>query len=341
MEKIRLGRTGLMVSRTSFGALPIQRTDYDEAKRILRRAFDAGINYYDTANMYTNSEEKLGMAFEGMRQDIIISTKSGGTDKATVAAHIDNSLKMLRTDYIDLFQFHNMPEVFDPNDPDGPWTAALEAKKAGKILHIGLTSHRADVAETCIETGLYETLQFPFSYISADRDLALAKRCKELDVGFIAMKGLAGGMLTNAKACYCFMRQYDNVVPIWGIQHMWELEQFIELDKADPAMDDELKAVIEKDRTELAGNFCRGCGYCMPCPVDIPINMAARMDRLLRRSPNANMMTEEFYKVMHRIDDCIGCGSCKAHCPYELDTPELLKYMLKDYDRFYKDYHSK
>jgi predicted aldo/keto reductase-like oxidoreductase len=339
MEKIRLGKTGLLVTKTSFGALPIQRISADEAVRLVRRAYDGGINYFDTANAYTDSEEKLGRALEGVRQNVVISTKSMGKDKATVAAHIDESLRRLRTDYIDLFQFHNPVQMPDIADPDGPFAAALEAKAAGKIRHIGITNHRLKVAHAAIDSGNFETLQFPFSYISAPQDLELVELCRRNDMGFIAMKGLAGGLLNNAAACYAFMQGFDNVVPIWGIQRQEELEQWLALAEQGGAMTPELQAVIDADRKELAGNFCRSCGYCLPCAAGIDIPQAARMSALLRRSPYQKYMSDEWYAKMHRIEACIHCNACRSRCPYGLDTPELLRLMLADYDAFYAVHH--
>ena len=223
-------------------------------------------------------------------------------------------------------------------DADGAFAGALEAKSRGWIDHIGVTTHRVGVAEECIASGLFETLQFPFSYISSERDLALADKCKAAGMGFIAMKGLAGGLLTNARACHAFMKGYDNVVPIWGIQRMEELEEWLAVAAEDPDMDDELAAVIKKDRQELAGSFCRSCGYCMPCPVGIEIRNCARMDRLLRRSPWKQYFTPAWQAKMNRIEDCLGCRRCASRCPYGLDTPNLLKYMLKDYRAFYAEH---
>ena len=339
MDKIRLGRTELMVTACSFGALPVQRRSVDDAVKLLRKAYDGGINYFDTANMYTDSEMKLGLALSDVRHDIIISTKSGGKDKATVTAHIENSLRMLKTDYIDLFQFHNPASMPLPDDDDGPFAAALEAKRKGYIRHIGITNHRLDRANRCIESGLFETMQFPFSYIGSDEEIGLASKCKQADMGFIAMKGLAGGMLTNAKACMNFIKQFDNVVPIWGIQTEEELDEWLRLEKeGDFKLNDELKAVIEHDRKELCGNFCRSCGYCLPCPAGIDIPQAARMDRLLRRSPYGPYMTKEYHEKMHLIDNCLHCGACASRCPYGLNTPELLQHMLADYDKFYAEH---
>lgn len=336
MKKMRLGKTGLMVTTTAMGCLPVQRCDEDYAVKLLRAAYEGGINYFDTANAYTDSEKKIGLALSDVRDKIIISTKSAAKDKAGVLSHIENSLRMMKTDYIDLFQFHQVTEVPDPNDPKGAYAGAMEAKERGWIRHIGVTSHRVNIAEDCISSGLFETLQFPFSYISSDRDLALAEKCREADMGYIAMKGLAGGMLTNVRACYAFMKKYDNVVPIWGIQKMEELEQWLSLAQEDPDMDEELSAFIRKERQELSGSFCRSCGYCMPCPAGIEIYNCARMNMLLRRSPWQQYMTPQWREKMERINNCIGCRSCASRCPYQLDTPNLLKYMLKDYREFYE-----
>ncbi len=336
MRKIRLGKTELMVTSTAMGCLPVQRCDENYAVRLLRAAYEGGINYFDTANAYTDSEKKIGLALSDVRDKIIISTKSAARDKAGVLAHIENSLRMMKTDYIDLFQFHQVTEVPDPNDPNGAYAGALEAKERGWIRHIGVTSHRVNIAEDCIASGLFETLQFPFSYISSERDLALAQKCKEADMGYIAMKGLAGGMLNNARACHAFMKIYDNVVPIWGIQKLEELEQWLALAEEDPDLDEELSAFIRQERQELSGSFCRSCGYCMPCPAGIEIFNCARMNMLLRRSPWQQYMTDTWREKMEKINDCIGCHSCSSRCPYQLDTPNLLKYMLKDYREFYE-----
>ncbi|WP_397355206.1 MULTISPECIES: aldo/keto reductase [unclassified Oscillibacter] len=340
IEKVRLGRTELLVTKTAFGALPVQRISHSDAAALLRRAFDAGINYFDTANAYTDSEEKLGEALGDVRHEIVISTKSGGKDKKTVQAHIEESLRRLKTDYIDLFQFHNPPQLPDINDPDGPFAAALEAKQKGYVRHIGITNHRLNVALAAVDSGNFETMQFPFCYLSSDKDIDLTARCKAADMGFIAMKGLSGGMLNNAAACFAFMQGYDNVVPIWGIQHEWELDQWLELTQKRQKMTPELQAVIDKDREELAHNFCRSCGYCLPCAAGIDIPQAARMAMLLRRAPYQPYMSDEWHDKMHKIEDCIHCNACKSRCPYELDTPALLQSMLKDYDEFYALHHS-
>ena len=336
MKKVILGKTGLEVTKTAMGCLPVQRCSEDDGVKLIRAAYEGGINFFDTANAYTDSEMKVGRALFDVRGNVIIATKSQARDKAGCAAHIENSLKMLRTDYIDLFQFHNCEVLPDINDPGDAFAAVLEARDAGKIRHIGITTHRITVAEAAIASGCFETLMFPFSYISADRDLALADKCMKADMGFIAMKGLAGGMLTNARACRAFMGTYRNVVPIWGIQKMSELQEWLDAEREDVKLTPELQEVIAKDRRELAGSFCRSCGYCMPCPAGIEIRNCARMNMLLRRSPWKQYYTPEWRAKMEKINDCLECRQCASKCPYKLDTPNILKYMLKDYNEFYE-----
>ena len=338
MEKVRLGCTELYVTKTAFGALPIQRLTKADAAKLVRRAYESGINYFDTANMYSDSEEKLSMALKDVREKVIISTKSGATDKKGAMAHIENSLRHLG--YIDLFQFHNPAQLPDISDPNGAFAAALEMKEKGYIRHIGITNHRHHIAKAAIESGNFETLQFPFCHLATEVDMELVALCKKADMGFIAMKGLSGGLLTNAEACYAFMQQYENVVPIWGIQREEELDQWLDITARNVTMTDELRAAIEADRKELSGSFCRGCGYCMPCPAGIEINNSARMNMLLRRSPYKPYLSDEWHEKMHRIENCLHCGQCASRCPYGLDTPSLLQYMLKDYDEFYAQHHN-
>ncbi len=336
MKKTRLGKTNLMVSRVGFGALPIQRVDMEKARLILRKAYDSGINFFDTARGYTDSEEKIGYALSNVRKNIIIATKSHGKDKKTVLEHLEVSLKNLKTDYIDIYQLHNPSKLPDPNDPNSSYSALLEAKKKGLIRFIGITNHRLDLAMEAVKSGLYDTVQFPLSSLSSDKDLELVEECKNHDVGFIAMKALSGGLITNAATTFAFLWQFENVVPIWGIQKEEELDEFLMLEKNPPVLDEKMLKIIENDRAELAGSFCRGCGYCMPSPVEIPINMAARISLLLRRAPYKNFLTPEFKEQMMRLNQCTECGQCKSKCPYELDTPNLLKSELEKYLDFYE-----
>lgn len=333
MEMIRLGRTGLNVSKNGFGALPVQRVGMEEACRILRRAFEGGINYFDTARFYTDSEEKIGMALSDVRDRIIISTKTMATTVEGFWQDLHTSLSLMKTDYVDIYQFHNPAFCPKPGDGTGLYEAMLEAKEKGMIRHIGFTNHRLAVAEEAVRSGLYDTLQFPFSYLAGEKEEALVRLCAELDVGFICMKALAGGLITRSDVAYAYLAQYP-VAPIWGIQRMSELEEFLSYNDNPPTLTEERLSYIEKERRELAGDFCRGCGYCMPCPVGIEINNCARMSLLLRRSPAALQLTPAVQEKMKKIENCLDCGQCKSKCPYGLDTPTLLRKNYEDYKTF-------
>ena len=331
MTNVRLGKTGITVNKNGFGALPIQRIPKEDAVRLLHKAFDGGIRFYDTARLYTDSEEKLGAAFSDRREQVFISSKTGAVTVEGFWKDLETTLKNLKTDHLDIYQFHNPAFCPRPGDESGIYDAALEARKKGMILHIGITNHRLNVAREAIDSGLYETLQFPFCYLSGEPELKLLEGCRKNDMGFLSMKALSGGLITNAAAAYAFQAQFPETLPLWGVQREEELDQFLAFVKNPPAMDEELSAVIEKDRRELLGEFCRGCGYCMPCAAGIEINNCARMSLLLRRSPATPYLTPEWQAKMKKIEDCQHCGSCKKKCPYGLDTPELLKRNYEDY----------
>lgn len=329
---VTLGSTGITVEKNGFGALPIQRISDEEAVKLLRKAYDAGINFYDTARAYSDSEHKIGLALSDVRDKIFIATKSHSLTADKMKKDLETSLKELKTDYIDIYQFHNPPFCPKPGDESGLYDAALEAKKQGKIRHIAITNHRLAVAKEAIESGLYETMQFPFCYLTTEKELEIIQMCREHNMGFIGMKSLSGGLITNSKAAYAFASQFDNLVPIWGVQRESELDEFLSYIDNPPAYDDEIKAFIEKEKKELQGNFCRGCGYCLPCPANIEIFNCARMSQMIRRAPSKNWLTPEYQQKMMQIKDCVTCGHCKEHCPYGLDTPALLKKNLADYE---------
>ena len=288
MDKVRLGKTNLEVNKIGFGALPIQRRNMDDS----------------------------------------IASKTAAETPEDFWNDLETSLKELRTDYLDLYQHHNIS--FCPKKGDDLAKAMQEAKEEGLIRHIGITTHKITIAHEALDSGLYETLQYPFSYLSGREELELVEKCKKLDVGFIAMKAMGGGLLKNAKASFAFMNQFSNVLPIWGIQHMSELSEFLSFPH-DLIIDESLKTVIEQDKEELGDDFCRGCGYCMPCPEDINISLCARMSLWIRRFPTEPNMDERTQKIMEGTKDCIECYACVDKCPYELDIPRLLKENYDDY----------
>ncbi len=334
MKNITLGRTGITVPQNGFGALPIQRVTLEEAVKLLRKAYDGGIRFFDTARAYTDSEVKVGAAFgDGYvkRDEIIIATKTGAKTPEEFWQHLDTSLTNHKTDYIDIYQFHLMEQCWKPGDGTGMYECMLKAKEEGKIRHIGGTAHKLGVAKELIQSGLYETVQYPFSYLASDKEGELIKMCNENNVGFIGIKGLAGGLITNSRAAMAFISQFDGAVPIWGVQREKELDEWLSYMDNTPELDDEIKEFIRAEQAELMGDFCRGCGYCMPCTVGIQINNCNRMSLMLRRAPSEGWLGEHWQTEMERIEECIGCGQCLPKCPYELNIPELLRKNLVDY----------
>lgn len=331
MRKVILGKTGITVNKNGFGALPIQRISEKEAVYLLHKAYDHGVDFYDTARLYTDSEKKLGKAFGGMRDKIYLASKTMAQTTEDFWKDLETTLRNLKTDYLDIYQFHNPAFCPKPGDESGLYDAILKAKKQGKIKHIAITNHRLAVAHEAIDSGLYDTLQFPFSYLSTEKELELVEKCKAADMGFIAMKGLAGGLINHSAAAYAYMLQFDHVLPIWGIQRENELDEFLSYQDNEPVLEGEVKEAIARDREELLGGFCRGCGYCMPCPVGIEINNCARMSLMIRRAPFEAQVTPEMQAKMKKIEECLHCGKCKAKCPFGLDIPTLLEENYKDY----------
>ena len=277
MVEVTLGSTGITVNKNGFGALPIQRISDEDAVCLIRKAYEGGINFFDTARCYSDSEKKVGIALEGIRDKVIVATKTMSTTVEGFWEDLEISLDNLKTDHVDIYQFHNPSFCPRPGDGTGLYEAMLEAKAQGKVKHIGITNHRLSVANEAIDSGLYETLQFPFCYLATDKDIELVEKCRKANMGFIAMKALSGGLINNSRAAYVYLARFDNVLPIWGVQRENELDEFLSYVQEPPVMTQELEELIRHDREQLQGEFCRGCGYCMPCPVGIEINNCARM----------------------------------------------------------------
>lgn len=337
MRSIRLGRTGLSVNSLGFGVLPLQRTALDEAVRILRRAVEGGVNFFDTARMYSDSEAKIGAALYGLRGQIILATKSVAPDAAGMERDLAESLAALRTDYLDIYQVHNAKSLPVPGDGSGRYEFLEGLKRSGRIRAIGLTSHSLDVALQAVRSGLYESVQFPFSLLSSEEETELVRACEKTDVGFIAMKALAGGMIGNIPAAFSHIARFGNVLPIWGMQTMAELEEFLALEAAPPPWDRDMEKAALAEREALKGSFCRACGYCLPCPQDIEIPNLVRLSRLLRRSPWRDYATREWQAKITAAKSCIQCKDCASRCPYSLDPPALLVENVTDYEQFMRE----
>jgi aryl-alcohol dehydrogenase-like predicted oxidoreductase len=337
MNKMRLGKTNFSVSRAAFGALPIQRVPLAAAVPILRRAVEGGINFFDTARAYSDSEAKIGAAFAGIRRNIFLASKTMSDTPEGIRSDLAASLEHLRTDYLDVYQFHNPRTVPLPGDGTGRYELFVELKQSGVIRAIGLTSHSLERARQAVDCGLYDTLQYPFSLLASGEEEELTARCKAADVGFICMKALAGGLIQDIAAAFAFMRRFDNVLPIWGIQAMGELEEFLALEAAPPLWNKRMRETARGFQEALGKSFCRGCGYCQPCPQEIAIQTVARLFLTLRRSPWEPFAQPSWQQEMAKVENCIHCGACASRCPYSLDPPALIRRSLDDYVAFMRE----
>jgi len=333
MQYIPLGKTGLRISRLGFGGIPIQRVSAGEAAPLLEAVQAAGINYIDTARGYTVSEELIGQAIEGRRDQFILATKSMARDQAGMAADIRTSLANLRTGYIDLYQVHNptLQQLEQVCAPGGALEALREARAAGKIGHLGLTAHSLEVFERALELDWVETVMFPYNIVET-QGAELIEKARAKNIGFIAMKPLAGGAIEDAALALRFIAANGSVsVLIPGMYDPKEVAQNkAAVEDASPLSQDEL-ARMEKIRQELGTNFCRRCNYCAPCTVGISIPNAFLFHGYLSRYGLEDWARGRYGAMAVKAGSCVECGACEERCPYQLPIREMLKKVAADF----------
>ena len=327
MEYRTLGKTGLKVSRMGFGGIPIQRIDAEGTKVLMHKLMEAGVNYIDTARAYTVSEEYLGYALEGIRDKFILATKTMARTREAMAADIELSLKNLRTDYIDLYQIHNItpPQLEQVMAPGGALEALMEAKEAGKIGHIGVTAHSLDTFKMALELPWVETFMFPYNIVETQAE-DLIRKCAEKDIGFIVMKPLAGGAIEDATLALRYICANDNVtVAIPGMAEVRELEQNLAACSDNSPLTCGEKAKILEIRNSLGTQFCRRCNYCAPCAAGIAIPSVFLFEGYLSRYGLGEWAKARYAAMPKHASDCIGCGACEARCPYNLPIRDMMK----------------
>ena len=341
MQETVLGRTGLKIKKLGFGGIPIQRISESEAIDVVKRCYDLGINYYDTARAYSVSEERIGKALTGVREQVYIASKSGRRDGEGLLRELDISLSNLQTDYIDVFQFHNVSSEdawSRIQEPGGALNAARKAMDEGKIHHLGVTSHNPALLTEMVKEDIFETIMIPYNYLTLEPEAELLPLCREMNVGTVLMKPFGGGAFSNANTALKFVLGKPFVdVAIPGMAHVHEVEENIQISSGTYNLSPSEWALIEKDKVELGDEFCRACGYCQPCPQGIPISTLLRAEsQFLTRMGWRQGTERQFAGYVEKAQGCIECGVCEERCPYHLPIRRLVKEKSESLERLLK-----
>lgn len=342
MKQIRLGRTELKVSRIGFGGIPIQRLTEEQAVAVVKRCLEREITFLDTANGYTSSEERIGKAIAGQREKLIIATKTHSRQKEELEKNLKLSLERLKTDYIDIYQFHGVSTFKDLEAilaPGGLLETVEAAKKAGVVRHIGITSHQIDVAKKAVESDRFESIMFPFNFMSTEVTKELLPLAKKHDVGFIAMKPMAGGMVDNAAIAFKYLLQFPEVLPIVGIEKTAEIDEIAKIIKGSAKMTAAELEEMEHIRKELGTSFCHRCDYCQPCTAKIAISTVMTAKSNFKRSSKSRFFGG-MGKSVETAVNCTDCGKCEERCPYHLPIRKMLQEQLAWYKQEQKKYEA-
>jgi len=330
LERVRFGPDGPEVPRLGFGAIPIQAIPEAAAVDVVAYAFERGIRFFDTARAYTTSEERLARALRGVREQVFIVTKSAARNREELARDLECSLTNLGTDYLDLFLFHGINREDELcRVLEGPLDLLRERQREGQVRLIGLSSHASEVATRAVRSGEFAAVEFPFNYLELQCLEDLLPTARERGIPFIAMKPLAGGVLSSPEAAIKWLacRPVEVIIP--GLRSREEVDRavaaFLAAQQAgEQALTSEEREAIERDRAELDRRFCRRCGYCLPCPQDIPINFVLAVEQFCHRSGWARLDRRHLELVRKGLA-CDGCGTCETRCPFGLPLPEMVR----------------
>jgi uncharacterized protein len=327
MRNVRLGRTNITVPQLGFGGIPIQRLGEAEAVKVVERCLELGVVYIDTANGYTTSEERIGKAIKGKRHQVILATKTHAGNRELIEKNLKLSLTRLGADYIDVYQLHGVSTMLALEavfSPGGALDVLKDAQKAGYIKHIGITSHQIDVAKKAIESNQFSTLMFPFNFLATEAADVLLPVCRKMDVGFIGMKPLAGGMVENAAVCFKYLAQFPDVVLIPGIEKIVEIEEIRKIMSSSLRLTTAEKSAMEIIKKELGPNFCHRCDYCQPCTAGIPISGVMALKSFYKRLPPERFFSDMVVPMMEKAATCTQCGNCEERCPYHLPVRKII-----------------
>jgi predicted aldo/keto reductase-like oxidoreductase len=341
MEKVRLGKTNLMVSRIGFGGIPIQTPPEEYAVRLVKNSLDLGINFFDTSRVYTNSEERIGKALSYHREEAIIATKTVSRTAEKISEDLETSLQNLGTTYVDLYQFHNVSTEEDLKTviaPGGPLDFVRQEKEKGKVRHIGITSHRLDVAKAAVRADCFETIMIALNFVNTEAAGELLLMAQKGDTGVIIMKPMAGGMLENPVLAFKYLMQFPDILLLVGIAKEGEMEENIRILENPAPISEADRREMDRIREELGTGFCRMCNYCQPCPQGIMISAIMYTRVALTRFDPERIFKGEWNKFMEKVPDCIDCGECEERCPYNLPIRERVKEAAETYAAAKKQY---
>jgi predicted aldo/keto reductase-like oxidoreductase len=328
MEVRKLGKTGLEVSVIGFGGIPIQRISFEEAHVLVNKALDLGINFFDTARGYTDSEAKIGAVLRKRRSEAVIATKSMARTKEKMAADIRKSLKTLGVDFIDLYQIHNVRDRSTLERvlaPDGALAALQEAKREGLVKHIGITGHVKSVLLEALKIREFETVQFPFNVVENEGVQELLQLAEMHGVGTIVMKPLAGGALKNSDLALRYLLEYPVSTVIPGMDSVDQVERNVAVGDNPSPLSPSERELLMREAEQLGRTFCRRCDYCQPCPQGINIPMVLLFDGYYLRYDLKEWARERYRSLGVKVEACVDCGACEEKCPYNLPVRQLLR----------------
>ncbi len=337
IEKVVFGSSGLKVTRVAFGGIPIMRLSMEESVRVVKDVIEMGVNFIDTANAYGDSEEKIGMAIrEFPRERLVIASKSMARDSETFLQHLETGLKKLGTDYIDIYHMHALSSDEDLDKVLGPGGAMEGLDRAirdGKVRYKAFSSHNLTVAKKVVRSGEFQVIQYPFNFIDDDAQDELIPLAEKMNMGFIAMKPLGGGLLDDAEICFRYLMQFDSIVSDPGIEKTGEMKQIIDIINDPGPLSEDEEARIEEIRRALGKNWCHRCDYCRPCSEGIPISMVLIAKSIVKRMPY-HSACDFLEEPMEKARGCTECRSCVQKCPYDLDIPALLQKNLSAWEKY-------
>jgi len=328
VDKLEFSKTGLRVSKVGMGGIPIERLSKNDAVYVVKKVLDMDINFIDTANNYSDSEEKIGEAIRGRkREELVISSKSKAPDRETLLEHIHLSLKRLDIEYIDIYHLHAVDteeKMHQVMGPGGAYQGLEEAIRQGKVRHPAFSSHHIPVAKKLMLTGKFEVFQIPFNFVETEPEKEIIPLARQLDLGFIAMKPMGGGLLENANLAFRYLMQFPDVVPDPGIERAEEMEEIVGILEDSKPLTEKDKVEIDRIRVQLGKEFCHRCDYCQPCPQAVPISTVLNINSIIKRM--AFRRAAGFIApAVEKARECTECEECVENCPYDLAIPQLLK----------------